>query len=300
MKGAVSLRMGFWGRLESHRDSCQGNREQVLTVPLNPGLSPLRRPYDATKCVIGASDLPWTHVLQSAGRSPAPASHTSSGAEQPLGPSPALPLLFHQGWSQWRAGPRPPGHGGHCHHRHAFSFFNTSKVNSGSWWWTGRPGVLRFMGSQRVGRDWTERRTSLRSKVTAQTSCLAPPWTLAVSVSARVPTEEAACGPGSLDAARWVQRVSHHLGSNEKTSRFPSVCRMWSRRRRRKGWFWRATHWSGQWRMWWGSSSWRTAHPWPKYFRSRYRLLSWVFCVSWFGVSHSRGKGITGSRRAGS
>ena len=25
---------------------------------------------------------------------------------------------------------------------------------SGSWWWTGRPGVLRFMGSQRVGHDW--------------------------------------------------------------------------------------------------------------------------------------------------
>ena len=35
-------------------------------------------------------------------------------------------------------------------------------VNSGSWWWTGRPGMLRFMGSQRVGHDsvtelnWTE------------------------------------------------------------------------------------------------------------------------------------------------
>ena len=27
-------------------------------------------------------------------------------------------------------------------------------VNSGSWWWTGRPGVLPFMGSQRVGQDW--------------------------------------------------------------------------------------------------------------------------------------------------
>ena len=25
-----------------------------------------------------------------------------------------------------------------------------SLVNSGSWFWTGRPGVLRFMGSQRV------------------------------------------------------------------------------------------------------------------------------------------------------
>ena len=27
-------------------------------------------------------------------------------------------------------------------------------VNSGSWWWTGRPGMLRFMGLRRVGHDW--------------------------------------------------------------------------------------------------------------------------------------------------
>ena len=27
-------------------------------------------------------------------------------------------------------------------------------VHSGSWWWTEKPGVLRFMGSQRVGHDW--------------------------------------------------------------------------------------------------------------------------------------------------
>ena len=27
-------------------------------------------------------------------------------------------------------------------------------VNSGSWLWIGKPGVLRFMGSQRVGHDW--------------------------------------------------------------------------------------------------------------------------------------------------
>ena len=27
-------------------------------------------------------------------------------------------------------------------------------VNSGSWWWTGRPGVLQSMGSQRVGHYW--------------------------------------------------------------------------------------------------------------------------------------------------
>ena len=31
-------------------------------------------------------------------------------------------------------------------------------VNSGSWWWTGRPGILRFMGSQSRTRlrAWTE------------------------------------------------------------------------------------------------------------------------------------------------
>ena len=27
-------------------------------------------------------------------------------------------------------------------------------VNSGSWWWRGRPGMLQSMGSQRVGHDW--------------------------------------------------------------------------------------------------------------------------------------------------
>ena len=27
-------------------------------------------------------------------------------------------------------------------------------MNSGSWWWTGRPGVLQFTGSQRVRYDW--------------------------------------------------------------------------------------------------------------------------------------------------
>ena len=27
-------------------------------------------------------------------------------------------------------------------------------VNSRSWWWTGRPGMLQFMGSQRIGHDW--------------------------------------------------------------------------------------------------------------------------------------------------
>ena len=31
---------------------------------------------------------------------------------------------------------------------------DVSWVDSGSWWWAGRPDVLQFMGSQRVGHDW--------------------------------------------------------------------------------------------------------------------------------------------------
>ena len=44
-----------------------------------------------------------------------------------------------RGWDGWMASPT----------RWAWVW-----ANSGSWWWTGRPGVLRFMESQRVGHDW--------------------------------------------------------------------------------------------------------------------------------------------------
>ena len=38
-------------------------------------------------------------------------------------------------------------------------------VNSGSWWWTGSPGVLQFMGWQRVGHDWATERKWTEGKV---------------------------------------------------------------------------------------------------------------------------------------
>ena len=44
-----------------------------------------------------------------------------------------------RGWDGWMASPS----------RWAWVW-----VNSRSWWWTGRPGVLHFMGLQRVGHDW--------------------------------------------------------------------------------------------------------------------------------------------------
>ena len=49
-------------------------------------------------------------------------------------------------------------------------------VNSSSWWWTGRPGMLQSVGSQRVGHDWvtelhwTELR--LKAKVNWKKKCI--------------------------------------------------------------------------------------------------------------------------------
>ena len=44
-----------------------------------------------------------------------------------------------RGWHDWMA---------------SLTWWTWVWMNSGSWWWTGKPGVLRFMGSQRVGHDW--------------------------------------------------------------------------------------------------------------------------------------------------
>ena len=35
-------------------------------------------------------------------------------------------------------------------------------MDSRSWWWTGRPGVLQFMGLQRAGHDWATELTDAK------------------------------------------------------------------------------------------------------------------------------------------
>ena len=57
-----------------------------------------------------------------------------------------------QGWGGWMA---------------ALTRWTWIWVNSGSWWWTGRPGMLWFMGLQRVGHDWAELNWVLYSPVQA-------------------------------------------------------------------------------------------------------------------------------------
>ena len=55
-------------------------------------------------------------------------------------------------------------------------------VNSGSWWWTGRPGVLQFMGSQRVGHDWA-------TELNYLSQCLSCTWYLWNDLSKLGPTD---------------------------------------------------------------------------------------------------------------
>ena len=38
-------------------------------------------------------------------------------------------------------------------------------VSSGSWWWTGKPGMLQSMGSERVRHNWASELTTSHSKV---------------------------------------------------------------------------------------------------------------------------------------
>ena len=45
-------------------------------------------------------------------------------------------------------------------------------VNFGSWWWTGRPGVLWPMGLQRVGHDWATELNWIQSQSVSQRDTL--------------------------------------------------------------------------------------------------------------------------------
>ena len=44
-----------------------------------------------------------------------------------------------RGWDIWKA---------------SLTRWTCIRASSGSWWWTGKPGMLQSMGSQRVGHDW--------------------------------------------------------------------------------------------------------------------------------------------------
>ena len=78
-------------------------------------------------------------------------------------------------------------------------------VDSGSWWWTGRPGLLQSMESQRVGHDWATELTDKSESVchSIVSSCLWPhglqhAWPPCPSPTPRV-------YPNSCLSSQWCQ-----------------------------------------------------------------------------------------------
>ena len=59
-----------------------------------------------------------------------------------------------RGWDGWMASP---------------TWWTWVWVNSRSWWWTGRPGMLRFMGLQIVGHNWA---TELNWRIQTAKTCV--------------------------------------------------------------------------------------------------------------------------------
>ena len=67
-----------------------------------------------------------------------------------------------RGWDDWMASP---------------TWWMWVWVNSRSWWWTGSPGMLQFMGSQRVGHDWaTELNWDYRLKIIFPSTIVIMKW----------------------------------------------------------------------------------------------------------------------------
>ena len=72
-------------------------------------------------------------------------------------------------------------------------------VNSRSWWWTGRPGVLRFMGSQRVGHDWATELNWTLSSDTKYPQQLTYPFTMTICTQWRKRISIRAPDPGMYE-----------------------------------------------------------------------------------------------------
>ena len=114
-------------------------------------------------------------------------------------------------------------------------------VDSRNWWWIGRPGVLRFMGLQRVGHDWA---AELNWNLAFKSSRVATPLPLAknplqgcVCVHAHcswsgsgVGYEGVACALGRAESVErrglftnWLTSVEDQRSSRHCVKCFPHV-----------------------------------------------------------------------------
>ena len=76
-------------------------------------------------------------------------------------------------------------------------------VNSGSWWWTGMPGVLQFMGLQRVRHDWATELNWI-PKDTCIPAFIVAPFTVAKTWKQ----------PWHLSTNEWIQKMCIYIQKN--------------------------------------------------------------------------------------
>ena len=96
-------------------------------------------------------------------------------------------------------------------------------VNYGSWWWTGRPGVLQSMGSQRVGHNWVTELNwtehSLGTGVGTLPESAAQAFTELTILETKPPEGKvvSACHPSILTVSFWsVYNVFFRISMAEK------------------------------------------------------------------------------------
>ena len=93
-------------------------------------------------------------------------------------------------------------------------------VSSGSWWWTGKPGVLQSMGLQRVRHDWvnwTELDWTIIFKIKMLSKVITP-WLNFCLILLWIKGVGITCSPGIFNCISgyrkdefWAQRVSDLL-----------------------------------------------------------------------------------------
>ena len=108
----------------------------------------LESPFDCKEIqpVHSKGDQPWVFIGRTDGKAKTPILWPPREKSWLIGKDPDAGKDWRwekkgndRGWDGWMASPTQ---------------WTRVWVNSRSWWWTGRPGVLQFMGWQTVGHDW--------------------------------------------------------------------------------------------------------------------------------------------------
>ena len=88
-------------------------------------------------------------------------------------------------------------------------------VNYESWWWTGRPGELRFMGSQRVRHDWATELNWNNTHLLPHSFC-----------GSHMLSESSAQHPTRLKLKCWPRLRYDFKWNSEFSFTFTSICRI--------------------------------------------------------------------------